>query len=61
VEEMLALPEESPRLAKLLASSGHLRFRVAYVPDAARREEIVERIAADFEHLPLPQATALTE
>jgi CBS domain-containing protein len=61
MEEMLALPEQSPRLAKLLASSKHLRFRVAYVPDAGRRAEIVEKIAAEIDHMPLPSAKALAE
>ena len=60
MEEMMSLPEESPRLARLLAG-GHLRFRVAYVPDASRREEIVRQIADEYEHMPLPSPKALAE
>jgi len=60
MEEMLSIPQESRRLANLLAG-GHLRFRVAHVPEATRREEIAKGIAAELAHMPQPQPSAVVE
>ena len=58
MEEMLAIPQESPRLAALLAR-GHLRFRAACVPDAIRRHDVAKQISSELEHFQKPQARAL--
>lgn len=58
LEDMLTLPQDSPRLRELLAC-GNLRFRTARVADASRREAIVAQVASEIDHLPMPQSKAL--
>lgn len=58
LENMLYVPQGSPRLAELL-ERGNLRFRVARMSNEAERNLAVERITSSFEHLPLPQPKAI--
>ena len=58
LEDMLSLPQDSPRLRELLAA-GNLRFRTARVEDPSHRAAIVARVTDELDHLPLPQAKAL--
>jgi CBS domain-containing protein len=59
LEELLSIPQDdTPALAAMLARGG-LRFRAASVPDATRRDRVVDALRERLGHAPLPAGVSV--